>query len=98
MEQMFPSVDISVPIPVTEGDRQYGHVLTRRRDAILRAVATAATRFLGVSADWEHSIGDVLGLLGEATEASRVYLFRAFRDERGIVRADVSHEWAVPTT
>ena len=93
MEQMFPSIDTAVPIPVTDGDRRPGDVPARHRDAILRAVATAATRFLGASDGWEHSIDDVLRLLGEATEASRVYLFRTFRDERGVVRADLTHEW-----
>src|ERR671917_1752147 len=68
----------------------------RRRDAILRAVAVAATRFLGSSASWEESIDDVLGLLGTATDASRVYMFRTFRDERDVLRADVCHEWVAP--
>src|SRR3712207_4740221 len=68
----------------------------RRREAILRAVAVAATRFLGATASWEESIDDVLGQLGTATDASRVYMFRTFHDERGVLRADVCHEWVAP--
>src|SRR5918998_492533 len=68
----------------------------RRREAILRAVAVAATRFLGSWASGEEGIDDVLGMLGTATDASRVYMFRTFRDERGILRADVCHEWVAP--
>jgi PAS domain S-box-containing protein len=89
--------DTPSPIPVTDAEarrQQVGDVTARRRDAILRAVATAATRFLGSSEAWENEIEDVLRLLGEATDASRVYLFRTFRDEQGVTRVDVTHEWA----
>jgi PAS domain S-box-containing protein len=93
------AAEIPVSIPVTESDRvepRAEDAIARRRDAILRAVATAATRFLGSSDAWEDGVEDVLGLLGEATDASRVYLFRTFRDERGVVRADLTHEWTAP--
>ena len=97
--QAARAVEIPVPIPVAEsaGLRvPAGDETARRRDAILRAVAAAATRFLGCWASWEENIDDVLGLLGTATDASRVYMFRTFRDERGVLRADVCHEWAAP--
>jgi PAS domain S-box-containing protein len=88
--------DSAVDIPVIEADgNRTGERRdsARRRDAILRAVATAATRFLGSSDAWEDRIDDVLGSLGEATDASRVYLHRTFRDERDVLRSDVIHEW-----
>jgi PAS domain S-box-containing protein len=68
----------------------------RRRDAILRAVATAATQFLGSWSSWEENIEEVLGLLGTATDASRVYMFRTFRDEKDVLRSDAVHEWVAP--
>ncbi|MDQ3995410.1 MAG: PAS domain S-box protein, partial [Gemmatimonadota bacterium] len=91
----FAENPISVPVTgsdvavVSERD-----TTARRGDAILRAVATAATRFLGGWASWEENIDEVLGLLGTATDASRVYMFRTFLDERGGLRADVVAEWA----
>jgi PAS domain S-box-containing protein len=98
--QAARATEAQVPIPVTESD---GLLMpareepTRRRDAILRAVAAAATRFLGCGASWEENIEEVLGLLGTATDASRVYMFRTFRDEQGVLRADVCHEWTAPS-
>jgi PAS domain S-box-containing protein len=91
-----PQVETAVPIPVVDADGSRGaerRETARRRDAILRAVATAATRFLGNWASWEENVEEVLGLLGVATDASRVYLFRTFDDERGVLRSDVVHEW-----
>ncbi|MDQ3949823.1 MAG: PAS domain S-box protein, partial [Gemmatimonadota bacterium] len=93
------AAEVPVAIPVTESDGARASerdATARRRDAILRAVATAATRFLGSRASWEENIEEVLALLGTATDASRVYMFRTFRDERGVLRADVVSEWAAP--
>lgn len=83
----IPAADLDVP---RAGERRD---TARRRDAILRAVATAATRFLGNWASWEENVEEVLGHLGTATDASRVYLFRTFEDERGVLRSDAVHEW-----
>jgi PAS domain S-box-containing protein len=97
--QAFRAAETPVSIPVTDvdGARVPARDATaRRREAVLRAVATAATRFLGGGASWEENVDEVLGLLGTATDASRVYMFRTFRDERGVLRADVVHEWATP--
>jgi PAS domain S-box-containing protein len=91
--------DSLVDIPVIEADDHRAaerRESARRRDAILRAVATAATRFLGSFAAWEDGIEDVLCSLGEATDASRVYLFRTFRDEREVLRFDAIQEWVAP--
>jgi PAS domain S-box-containing protein len=93
------AAETPVSIPVTESDgleRRAGDASAQRRDAVLRAVAMAATRLLGSSDPWEEGIDAVLSLLGEATDVSRVYLLRIFRDERGVVRADLTHEWAAP--
>jgi PAS domain S-box-containing protein len=93
------AAEIPLPLPLTESDRRERRTrdaTARRGDAILRAVATAATRFLGSLDASEGGIDAVLELLREATDASHVYLFRAFLDEGGVVRADLTNEWAAP--
>ena len=63
------------------------------REAILSAVAFAATRFLDDS-DWHSSVREVLERLGSAAEVSRVYLFELFCDAEGVLRTSQRHEWA----
>ena len=63
------------------------------REAILGAVAFAATRFLD-DRDWESSVRDVLERLGTAAEVSRVYLFELFSDSTGVLRTSQRYEWA----
>jgi PAS domain S-box-containing protein len=65
-----------------------------RRDAILEAVRFAADQFLGEAAGWEKSIKTVLQRLGEATEASRVYVFENYTGEDGELWATMRYEWA----
>jgi PAS domain S-box-containing protein len=99
-ESQTPAIiDVPVPIEVVELEESglnEREATALRRDAILRAVATAATQLLGYRAIWEDEVEDVLGLLGTATDVSRVYMFRTFRDENGVLRADVCHEWVAP--
>ena len=64
-----------------------------RRDAILEAVRFAADQFLGEAAGWEESIKAVLRRLGEATEASRVYVCENFTGEDGELWATLRYEW-----
>jgi PAS domain S-box-containing protein len=65
----------------------------KRRDAILEAVRFAADQFLGEAAGWEESIKAVLERLGEATEASRVYVFENYTGEDGELWATQRYEW-----
>ena len=65
----------------------------KRRDAILEAVRFAADQFLGEAAGWEESIKAVLRRLGEATEASRVYVFENFTGDDGELWATQRYEW-----
>lgn len=65
-----------------------------RREAILDAVSFAAERFLG--RDWEEEVPPVLARLGEATESSRVYLFRNRRGDDGALLQDMVAEWCAP--
>ncbi len=64
-----------------------------RRDAILEAVRFAADQFLGEAAGWEESIRAVLRRLGEATEASRVYVCENFTGADGELWAALRYEW-----
>ena len=68
----------------------------RRRDAILEAVRFAAEQFLGEATGWEESIRAVLRRLGEATEASRVYVFENYKGEDGELWATMRYEWSAP--
>jgi PAS domain S-box-containing protein len=68
----------------------------RRRDAILRAVAFAAERFLGEASSWEESIEEVLERLGVATGASRVYIFENYACEDGELGATYRYGWVAP--
>ncbi|MCA1847689.1 MAG: PAS domain S-box protein, partial [Actinobacteria bacterium] len=65
----------------------------RRREAILRAVAFAAERFLKKAASWEESIEEVLERLGRAAEVSRVYIFENYRGEDGELWGTQRYEW-----
>lgn len=63
-----------------------------RRDRIMEAVGFAAEQFL-VTSNWEDSINDVIKRLGDATDASRVYLFENHTDEEGVLLTSQRYEW-----
>jgi PAS domain S-box-containing protein len=65
----------------------------QRRDAILEAVRFAAERFLSEAVGWEQSVRAVLRQLGEATGASRVYVFENFVGEDGELWSRQRYEW-----
>jgi PAS domain S-box-containing protein len=65
----------------------------QRRDAILEAVRFAAERFLSEVIGWEQSIKAVLKQLGEATGASRVYVFENFVGGEGELWGSQRYEW-----
>ena len=67
----------------------------RRREAILQSIAYASERFLK-STDWESCVPDILASLGQAGEASRVYIFRNKRGSREELLADQVYEWCEP--
>lgn len=63
-----------------------------RRDAILKAVGFAAEQFLK-SIHWEEKIDQSLGMLGKATEVSRVYIFKKIKElEQGVIVSQ-AFEW-----
>jgi PAS domain S-box-containing protein len=63
-----------------------------RRDATLDAVAFAAQRFLE-EPTWEDAVPEALRRLGEATGASRAYVFETTFDEEGDPLATQRFEW-----
>ena len=68
----------------------------RRREAILRAVAFAAERFLKKTSSWEESIEEVLERLGRDAGVSRVYIFENYWGEDGERWATQRYEWVAP--
>jgi PAS domain S-box-containing protein len=77
-------------------DRKRAEEALRRRDAILRAVAFAAERFLERVASWEESAPEVLERLGVAAEVSRVYIFENYLGEDGDVWLTQRYERVAP--
>jgi len=67
----------------------------RRREAILQAVAYAAEHFLKAPS-WEDDVDLVLARLGQASEASRVYVFKNHTDATGELLASQRYEWVAP--
>src|SRR5882724_7213642 len=66
-----------------------------RRDAILEAVGFAAEHLLRAR-DWRDAADDVLARLGDATRASRVYIFCNGETDDGRLTTTQIHEWCAP--
>lgn len=67
----------------------------KRREKILEAIAFAAGQFLRLPT-WEDGIHEVLSLLGQAADVSRVYLFRNHLGEAGEILTSQLFEWTAP--
>jgi PAS domain S-box-containing protein len=68
-----------------------------RRDAILSTLSWAAATLLG-DADWRAALPELLQRLGQATDASRVYLHEVSIDAAGRIGGAAAAEWAAPHT
>ena len=66
-----------------------------RRDAILEAVGFAAEHLLRTH-EWREAADEVLARLGQATSASRVYVFRNGEATDGSLTITQLHEWCAP--
>jgi PAS domain S-box-containing protein len=64
----------------------------RRKEAILNAIAFAADQFLK-SPRWTSVISSILEKLGNAAQASRVYIFQKMDDEHSHTMVGQSFEW-----
>lgn len=67
----------------------------QRHDAILEAVSSAAENFLQAENLEEH-LQKVLAQLGEAAQASRVYIYENYEKEYGVIWAKQRFEWVSP--
>ncbi|OGO21425.1 MAG: hypothetical protein A2Y54_09520 [Chloroflexi bacterium RBG_16_51_16] len=67
----------------------------RRREAMLDALRLAAEQFLKET-DWEKNIPAVLANLGQAADASRVYVFVNSINQKGERLTSKRYEWAAP--
>lgn len=76
-------------------ERKLAEKALRRREAVLEAVRFAAEKFLE-DASWEANIKEILARLGQAIEASRVYIFENHPGPDGAVLTSQRHEWAAP--
>ena len=85
-------------LPRYRNPREAVEIALKRRERVLQAVNYAAEKFLGASA-WEDEIPGVLRQLGEATGASRVYIFKNTTDPvTGEVLMNQVHEWTATRT
>lgn len=73
-------------------ERQRTDEALRRREHILSAVARAAEQLLS-ALSWEKCAADVLESLGQATQVSRVYIFKNHRSETGALLTSQRFEW-----
>jgi len=67
----------------------------RRREAILKAVGFSAEEFLK-SIRWEVNVNEVLEKIGQATEASRVYIFQKDQTTAPAATVSLIYEWCEP--
>jgi PAS domain S-box-containing protein len=81
---------VSIYTNITERKRDEAAI--RQRDAILEAVSMVGETFLK-STPWDKSVEDVLQDLGQATGASRIYMFRNEETPDGRLITKQMHEW-----
>lgn len=93
--------------PILDGDKVVGAILMgvdiseskkanqiiKQRDAILSAVSFGSERLLKNN-DWQSVINEVLAKLGEAAQASRIYIFQnQHPTPTGDILIDQKYEW-----
>jgi len=67
----------------------------KRRNSLLNTTNYCVQRLLRAER-WQDEIENVLGYIGRAIDASRVYIFEFFVDEEGIKRSSQRFEWVAP--
>lgn len=76
-------------------ERKLAERSLHRRQAVLEAMRFAAEKFLE-NASWQTNIQEILARLGQAIEASRVYIFENHRGPDGTILASQRYEWTAP--
>lgn len=92
IENLTSEVLLERKVSEQKEKRRLAEEALKRSEAILKAVSYASEQFL------QHNFGEksiplVLQKLGEATTASRVYIFENHRDEKGNLLASQRFEW-----
>jgi PAS domain S-box-containing protein len=77
-------------------ERKRAEEALSRREAILRAVSSAAERFLRETSLEKAKIQEVLSQLGQATKVSRVYVFENHIGKDDTLLASQRYEWIGP--
>ena len=93
LARLCPTVERSL---AEAEERRHADEELHRRNAILEAVRFAAEYFLGNPTDRERGMEEVLGRLGQATETSRVYVFRNYIGDDGRLWNSQLHKWVAP--
>jgi PAS domain S-box-containing protein len=93
LARLCPTVERSL---AEAEERRHADEELQRRNAILEAVRFAAEYFLGNPTDRERGMEEVLGRLGQATETSRVYVFRNYIGDDGRLWNSQLHKWVAP--
>jgi PAS domain S-box-containing protein len=73
-------------------ERKRAEEALKRRDAILKAVNSAAESFLQTP-DWRQAIDGILERIGEATGVDRVAIFERDVDQEDTIQASLRYEW-----
>ena len=82
-----------VLIDITE--RKNAEQKVKQREAVLSAVAQTAQQLLKAS-DWRMEIQSILKQLGDATNASHVYVFINHPGSIDVILSSMEYEWAAP--
>jgi len=82
-----------VLIDITE--RKNAEQKVKQREAVLSAVAQAAQQLLK-STDWQMDIQSILKQLGEAANASHVYVFINHPGDVDVILSSMKYEWTAP--
>jgi len=75
--------------------RKQAELKVKQREEILTAVASTAQQLLK-SSNWRDEINAILKMLGEATNASHVYIFENHMGPAGVMLSSQRYEWAAP--
>ena len=73
--------------------RKQAEEVSKRRGAILEAIAYSANRLLKASS-WQDVIPETLNHLGNATEMDRIYIFQNSKDREGALLANQRYVWS----
>ena len=76
-------------------ERKKTETALSRRETLMSAISIAAEQFLKEST-WEHNIPGILEKIGQAANASRVYVFINYLDEKGSIYTSQCYEWSAP--